>query len=209
MDSRDIGPIRLDPNVCPEGCDPDIYNKTYDLRNTRYNRFHCFLFQLFVWNYLDNVLKYRHKHEQEMMEQDRLVELLRKDIDAHNKIKRKLSLQLEKRKNDLREFMVSFFCYFGFQALSLTKCRKHICLCSYNAIILMHSDGKAKLHERRGPSSGSPIRPDTSISSTRLHRAPRAFKYRGVPGADASSSAASCARTAGRDKAAEAAAEVC
>ncbi|KAL0880918.1 hypothetical protein ABMA27_002088 [Loxostege sticticalis] len=82
MDSRDIGPIRLDPNVCPEGCDPDIYNKTYDLRNTR------------------------HKHEQEMMEQDRLVELLRKDIDAHNKIKRKLSLQLEKRKNDLREFMM-------------------------------------------------------------------------------------------------------
>lgn len=35
MDSRDIGPIRLDPNVCPEGCDPEIYEKTYDLRNTR------------------------------------------------------------------------------------------------------------------------------------------------------------------------------
>lgn len=35
LDSRDIGPIRLDPNICPEGCDVDIYNKTYDLRNTR------------------------------------------------------------------------------------------------------------------------------------------------------------------------------
>ncbi|KAJ0175517.1 hypothetical protein K1T71_008676 [Dendrolimus kikuchii] len=82
LDSRDIGPIRLDPNICPEGCDRDIYVKTYDLRNTR------------------------HKHEQEMMEQDRLVELLKKDIDAHNKIKRKLSMQLDKRKNQLREFMM-------------------------------------------------------------------------------------------------------
>lgn len=41
-----------------------------------------------------------------MIEQDRLVELLRKDIDAHNKIKRKYSVQLEKRKQELREFMV-------------------------------------------------------------------------------------------------------
>ncbi|XP_045768159.1 cilia- and flagella-associated protein 44 isoform X2 [Maniola jurtina] len=82
LDSRDIGPIRLDPNICPEGCDVDIYNKTYELRNTR------------------------HKHEQEMIEQDRLVELLRKDIEAHNKVKRKFSVQLEKRKQDLREFMM-------------------------------------------------------------------------------------------------------
>ncbi|CAH2265748.1 jg7937 [Pararge aegeria aegeria] len=82
LDSRDIGPIRLDPNICPEGCDVDIYNKTYELRNSR------------------------HKHEQEMIEQDRLVELLRKDIEAHNKVKRKFSVQLEKRKQDLREFMM-------------------------------------------------------------------------------------------------------
>ncbi|CAH2108330.1 unnamed protein product [Euphydryas editha] len=82
LDSRDIGPIRLDPNICPEGCDVDIYNKTYELRNTR------------------------HKHEQDMIEQDRLVELLKKDIDAHNKIKRKYSTQLEKRKQELREFMM-------------------------------------------------------------------------------------------------------
>ncbi|CAF4862679.1 unnamed protein product [Pieris macdunnoughi] len=82
MDSRDIGPIRLDPNICPEGCDVDVYNKTYDLRNTR------------------------HRHEQDIIEQDRFIELLRKDIDAHNKIKRKFSVQLEKRKNDLREFMM-------------------------------------------------------------------------------------------------------
>ncbi|XP_072939178.1 cilia- and flagella-associated protein 44 [Epargyreus clarus] len=82
LDSRDIGPIRLDPNICPDGCDVDIYNKTYDLRNTR------------------------HKHEQEMLEKDHLVDLLRKDIDAHNKVKRKFSVQLEKRKNELREFMM-------------------------------------------------------------------------------------------------------
>ncbi|CAG9578714.1 unnamed protein product [Danaus chrysippus] len=82
LDSRDIGPIRLDPNICPEGCDVDIYNKTYDLRNTR------------------------HKFEQEMIEKDHLVDLLRKDIDAHNKIKRKFSVQLERRKMELREFMM-------------------------------------------------------------------------------------------------------
>lgn len=41
-----------------------------------------------------------------MIEQDHLVELLRKDIEAHNKVKRKLSMQLDRRKNDLREFMV-------------------------------------------------------------------------------------------------------
>ncbi|CAH2076498.1 unnamed protein product, partial [Iphiclides podalirius] len=82
LDSRDIGPIRLDPNVCPEGCEKEIYDKTYELRNTR------------------------HHHEQEMLEQDRLVDLLRKDIDAHNKVKRTLSVQLEKRKNELKEFMM-------------------------------------------------------------------------------------------------------
>ncbi|VVC96819.1 unnamed protein product, partial [Leptidea sinapis] len=81
LDSRDIGPIRLDPNVCPEGCDVEIYDKTYELRNTR------------------------HKFEQNIIEQDRMAELLRRDIDAHNKVKRKFSIQLEKRKNDLREFM--------------------------------------------------------------------------------------------------------
>ncbi|XP_059046371.1 cilia- and flagella-associated protein 44 isoform X2 [Achroia grisella] len=82
LDSRDIGPIRLDPNICPEGCDKDVYDKTYDLRNTR------------------------QKHEQEMLEQDRLVDLLRKDIEAHYKVKRKLSVQLDKRKNELKEFMM-------------------------------------------------------------------------------------------------------
>lgn len=51
----------------------------------------------------------RWTHEQSMMEMDRLVEQLKRDIDAHNKIKRKLSVQLDKRKNDLREFMVSNF----------------------------------------------------------------------------------------------------
>uniref|UniRef100_A0A2A4JET3 Cilia- and flagella-associated protein 44 n=1 Tax=Heliothis virescens TaxID=7102 RepID=A0A2A4JET3_HELVI len=82
LDSRDIGPIRLDPNVCPEGCDRETYDSTYEMRNDR------------------------HKHEQNMMEQDRLVDLLKRDIEAHNKIKRKLSVQLEQRKTELREFML-------------------------------------------------------------------------------------------------------
>lgn len=84
LDSRDIGPIRLDPNICPEGCDRDVYDRTFELRNLRWT------------------------HEQSMMEMDRLVDQLKRDIDAHNKIKRKLSVQLDKRKNDLREFTVSY-----------------------------------------------------------------------------------------------------
>ncbi|CAG4986750.1 unnamed protein product [Parnassius apollo] len=81
LDSRDIGPIRLDPNVCPEGCDKVIYDKTYELRSNR------------------------HQYEQEMLEKDRLIDLLRKDIDAHNKVKRTMSTKLDKRKNELKEFM--------------------------------------------------------------------------------------------------------
>ncbi|XP_049868169.1 cilia- and flagella-associated protein 44 [Pectinophora gossypiella] len=100
LDSRDIGPIRLDPNVCPEGCDQDLYDKTYELRNTR------------------------HKYEQQMQEQDRLVELLKKDIDAHNKIKRKLSVQLDKRKNNLREFMME----------------KQSCLNEIDQVVILHYD---------------------------------------------------------------------
>ena len=46
-----------------------------------------------------------------MLEKDRLVELLKRDIEAHNKVKRKLSIQLETRKNDLREFMVRYVEY--------------------------------------------------------------------------------------------------
>lgn len=36
LDSRDIGPIQLDPNICPEGCDLGVYNRTYELRDMRY-----------------------------------------------------------------------------------------------------------------------------------------------------------------------------
>nr|XP_049696276.1 cilia- and flagella-associated protein 44 isoform X2 [Helicoverpa armigera] len=82
LDSRDIGPIRLDPNICPEGCEQETYDLTYEMRGDR------------------------HKLEQNIMEQDRLVELLKRDIEAHNKVRRKLSAQLDQRKNDLREFML-------------------------------------------------------------------------------------------------------
>ncbi|KAI5642684.1 hypothetical protein NE865_05210 [Phthorimaea operculella] len=82
LDSRDIGPIRLDPTICPEGCDREIYDKTFEMRGTR------------------------HKWEQEMQEKDRSVDLLKRDIEAHNKVKRKLTIQLDKRKKDLKEFMM-------------------------------------------------------------------------------------------------------
>lgn len=62
---------------------------------------------MILFERINNILGFlRHKHEQDMLEQDRLVDLLHKDIDAHNKVKRKFSVQLEKRKQELREFMV-------------------------------------------------------------------------------------------------------
>lgn len=35
-----------------------------------------------------------------------MVEMLYRDIDNHNKYKRKLTVQLDTRKNELKEFMV-------------------------------------------------------------------------------------------------------
>lgn len=35
IDSRDFGIIKLDENVCPKGCDLEIYNMTFDLRSQR------------------------------------------------------------------------------------------------------------------------------------------------------------------------------
>lgn len=44
-----------------------------------------------------------------MLEKDKMVDLLKKDIEAHNRVKRKLSMQLEQRQRDLREFMVIYY----------------------------------------------------------------------------------------------------
>lgn len=44
-----------------------------------------------------------------MLEKDKMVELLKKDIEAHNRVKRKLSIQLEQRQRELREFMVIYY----------------------------------------------------------------------------------------------------
>lgn len=35
VDSRDFGIIKLDENVCPKGCDPNIYKVTFELRAQR------------------------------------------------------------------------------------------------------------------------------------------------------------------------------
>lgn len=59
------------------------------------------------------------------MEQDRLVELLKRDIEAHNKIKRKLSIQLDQRKNELREFMVNQYLSFKVQNFRFDSASVH------------------------------------------------------------------------------------
>lgn len=129
LDSRDIGPIRLDPNICPEGCDRDVYDKTFDLRNLRWT------------------------HEQSMMEMDRLVEQLKRDIDAHNKIKRKLSVQLDKRKNELREFMVSN----AFSIFRYPNLQEKV-----NTNIIINAVGETKLFERDRPGGSAKVRSDKS-----------------------------------------------
>ncbi|GBP64566.1 Cilia- and flagella-associated protein 44 [Eumeta japonica] len=81
-DSGDIGPVRLDPDVCPEGCDRDLYDRTFVLRNAR------------------------QKREQEIMEQNTLIENLLRDIEHHIRLKQKMTGKLEKKRNELREFML-------------------------------------------------------------------------------------------------------
>ncbi|KAF5282198.1 hypothetical protein FQR65_LT02895 [Abscondita terminalis] len=36
VDSRDFGIIKLDENVCPKGCNPNVYAKTFELRTERH-----------------------------------------------------------------------------------------------------------------------------------------------------------------------------
>ncbi|KAK4886372.1 hypothetical protein RN001_002643 [Aquatica leii] len=36
VDSRDFGIIKLDENVCPKGCDPSLYDRTFELRTKRH-----------------------------------------------------------------------------------------------------------------------------------------------------------------------------
>lgn len=84
-----------------------------------------------------------------MMEMDRLVEQLKRDIDAHNKIKRKLSVQLDKRKNDLREFMVS-----NFFSIFLHRNMRNF--------LFINAVGETKLFERDRPGGSTKIRSDKS-----------------------------------------------
>lgn len=48
IDSRDIGPIRLDESVCPKGCDRELYDYTFNLRNKRYYIYKYILFCMFL-----------------------------------------------------------------------------------------------------------------------------------------------------------------
>lgn len=41
IDSRDVGPIRLDDSVCPKGCDQTLYDLTFQLRSERYVYLQC------------------------------------------------------------------------------------------------------------------------------------------------------------------------
>lgn len=81
------------------------------------------------------------------MEMDRLVEQLKRDIDAHNKIKRKLSVQLDKRKNELREFMVSN----DFSILMYPNMQNK------DSNIIINAVGETKLFERDRPGGGTEV----------------------------------------------------
>lgn len=81
LDSKDIGPIRLDENVCPPGCDTQLYEWTFKQRSAR------------------------HELELTIIEEKRHVELHKKDYESLMKKIKFVESQYLICKRDLEEFM--------------------------------------------------------------------------------------------------------
>lgn len=80
LDSRDIGPIRLDESVCPKGCDKHLYDYTFELRNSR------------------------HELEKDCKEHLKSIEQLNKDKESAMKKMKKYEANLKQSKDNLEEF---------------------------------------------------------------------------------------------------------
>lgn len=79
-----MGPIHLDENVCPVGCDQEIYLAAFTMREKRYE---C---------------------EFQIKEEQKHIENLRKEIESDTKKMKVIENALKSNKEDLQVFMVRF-----------------------------------------------------------------------------------------------------
>ncbi|XP_017782969.1 PREDICTED: uncharacterized protein LOC108567166 [Nicrophorus vespilloides] len=80
LDSKDFGIIRLDENVCPKGCDPNIYDLTFQLRNQR------------------------HGVELEVRELTRKIDVHKKEFETYTKQAKILQSSLKRSQDELDTF---------------------------------------------------------------------------------------------------------
>ncbi|GJQ65650.1 hypothetical protein Trydic_g7740 [Trypoxylus dichotomus] len=80
IDSREVGPIRLDDSVCPKGCDQALYDLTFQLRSER------------------------HAVELEIKEHNRVIEQTKKDMEQTSKKLKSIELNLKQSQDALEKF---------------------------------------------------------------------------------------------------------
>lgn len=87
IDSNEIGPIRLDESVCPNGCDSSLYELTFTLRSKR------------------------HQMEESVRNEQKSIENSRKEIDFLTTQIRVVEQELNVNKEKLASFRVNFFTF--------------------------------------------------------------------------------------------------
>lgn len=85
IDSNEIGPIRLDESVCPNGCDVKLYDLTFDLRTNR------------------------HQLEETVRNEQKSIETARKEIEFLTKQIKLVEVDLNVNKEKLASFRVCIF----------------------------------------------------------------------------------------------------
>ncbi|XP_015588735.2 uncharacterized protein LOC107264707 [Cephus cinctus] len=81
IDSREIGPIHVDENICPLGCDKELYAMAFSMRERRY------------------------EYELQVKEEQKSIELLRKEIENDTKKMKAIENNLKYNQDELEAFM--------------------------------------------------------------------------------------------------------
>lgn len=82
IDSKDIGYIYFDENICPIGCDKALYDMAFVMREKRY------------------------EYEYEIKEENKAIEKLQKEVEMDTKKLKIFKDVLKKNVDELEEFMV-------------------------------------------------------------------------------------------------------
>ncbi|XP_008204820.1 cilia- and flagella-associated protein 44 isoform X2 [Nasonia vitripennis] len=80
-DSRNVGLLHLDESVCPEGCDRDLYDDAFAIREKRYEM------------------------EQRIRDEQRIIETLQKDLELQKKKMKTIEIELKTDREKLDAFL--------------------------------------------------------------------------------------------------------